>query len=482
MLCLCITPAVFARHDHQEHMQVMQQLEQAKQRYSAAQSQLQRVTDNRWSARKRQVDKKAEMQQHAENIQREIERLYATMGRVREELIVRQTGLADVESEREQYKESFEWIGKTFESILEKEENAIRAGFPVGQQQRSLQLQDVMNPKGGRGGSVKARLSRFHAYVRGRLKYATQSAFSRETILADGNNPHEAVVLRLGEVCAVGVSDTGDVFYLGKTGTGESAGGFDWIPLSSDAAAQNLRTSMPLWMKQGHVAGNLHVDVMQNKYSESLLGQRQQGLAAKTASLLRKGGVLMIPLGILCLWALVLICNRLIVFTLAHSRDNRFIDEAVEYLNKRKMVEAANLASRSRGVLARILKTCLNHAQWKRPVAEKAVKEFLLAEVPVLDKHLDSLAVIAGAAPLLGLLGTVTGMIRMFESITRFGAGDPKLLAGGISEALITTEVGLAIAIPVLLVHNFLRNRRNHLQADMEMYAMRILNRLWPQE
>jgi biopolymer transport protein ExbB len=89
---------------------------------------------------------------------------------------------------------------------------------------------------------------------------------------------------------------------------------------------------------------------------------------------------------------------------------------------------------------------------------------------------------LAGAAPLLGLLGTITGMIRMFESITRFGTGDPKLLAGDISEALITTEVGLAIAIPTLLVHNFLRNRRNHIQADMEMYAVRILNRLWPEK
>jgi biopolymer transport protein ExbB len=151
-------------------------------------------------------------------------------------------------------------------------------------------------------------------------------------------------------------------------------------------------------------------------------------------------------------------------------------------LNRKQKQEAKNLAGYSKGVLARILNTCLDHAKWKRPVAEKAVKELLLAEVPVLDKHLDTLAVIAGAAPLLGLLGTVTGMISMFESITSFGTGDPKLLAGGISEALVTTEVGLAIAIPVLLIHNFLRNRRNHIQADMEMYAMRILNRLWTEE
>jgi biopolymer transport protein ExbB len=235
-------------------------------------------------------------------------------------------------------------------------------------------------------------------------------------------------------------------------------------------------------MKDGMVDGELHVDVMQNKYSGDLLGMKKQGFRQEAVAFIRAGGIVMIPLGIIALWAIILVLNRLIVFSFAHSRDNRFMDEAVGFLNQKKMDEAAALASRSRGVLARILKTCLDHAKWNRSAAEKAIKEFLLAEVPVLDRHLDSLAVIAGAAPLLGLFGTVTGMIRMFESITRFGTGDPKLLAGGISEALVTTEVGLAIAIPVLLVHNFLRNRRNHLQAEIEMYAMRILNRLWPQE
>jgi biopolymer transport protein ExbB len=89
--------------------------------------------------------------------------------------------------------------------------------------------------------------------------------------------------------------------------------------------------------------------------------------------------------------------------------------------------------------------------------------------------------VIAGAAPLLGLLGTVTGMISLFEVITHYGTGDPKILAGGISEALITTQTGLATAIPILLIHNWLRNQSLHIQSEMEKHAIRILNRLWPE-
>ena len=129
-----------------------------------------------------------------------------------------------------------------------------------------------------------------------------------------------------------------------------------------------------------------------------------------------------------------------------------------------------------------MLDVCLRHAPGGEEVTRKALREHLLREGPVLERHLDTLAVLAGASPLLGLLGTVSGMIRMFEAITRFGTGDPGLLAGGISEALITTQVGLAIAIPLLLVHNHLRNRANHLLGDMDLCAVTFVNRLWPRE
>jgi len=91
------------------------------------------------------------------------------------------------------------------------------------------------------------------------------------------------------------------------------------------------------------------------------------------------------------------------------------------------------------------------------------------------------LAVIVTAAPLLGLLGTVSGLIAMFQIITEHGVNDPKLLAGGIGEALIATETGLLIAIPTLLGHNFLANRVDDLTADAEYHAMKALNSRWPE-
>lgn len=88
--------------------------------------------------------------------------------------------------------------------------------------------------------------------------------------------------------------------------------------------------------------------------------------------------------------------------------------------------------------------------------------------MPSLERWLGTLALLAVIAPLLGLLGTVTGMITVFNVITSVGTGDPKLMAGGISEALLTTEFGLILAIPIMLVHHLLERRVDTIVYDMQ--------------
>jgi biopolymer transport protein ExbB len=90
--------------------------------------------------------------------------------------------------------------------------------------------------------------------------------------------------------------------------------------------------------------------------------------------------------------------------------------------------------------------------------------------------------VFAAVAPLLGLLGTVMGMIELFDVITMHGTSDPKLLAGGISIALVTTETGLIVAIPLQLIHTFLVNRSEALRGRMEKAGLAVLNALWIKE
>lgn len=96
-------------------------------------------------------------------------------------------------------------------------------------------------------------------------------------------------------------------------------------------------------------------------------------------------------------------------------------------------------------------------------------------EAARLHRGLRTLGIFAAVAPLLGLLGTVTGMIETFQSITLFGSGDPRIMSSGISEALVTTELGLAVAIPILLIHSFLSGRANRLVELLEHYSSRLM-------
>jgi biopolymer transport protein ExbB len=107
-------------------------------------------------------------------------------------------------------------------------------------------------------------------------------------------------------------------------------------------------------------------------------------------------------------------------------------------------------------------------------LTRKAV-EVLKARLPVQDRPLNTLAVVATAAPLLGLLGTLFGIMKTFEVITVYGSGNATLLAGGIAQALMVTESGLVVAIPLLFLHNHLRNRLDHLSEQGEWVAHRLV-------
>jgi len=118
----------------------------------------------------------------------------------------------------------------------------------------------------------------------------------------------------------------------------------------------------------------------------------------------------------------------------------------------------------------------VDHAREQKDYLEEVLYEKMLEARPNLERLLPVIALTAAAAPLLGLLGTVTGMINTFNMITIFGAGDPRTLSGGISEALITTEFGLIVAIPALLLHAFISRKVKGLLGSMEQTTVAFIN------
>jgi biopolymer transport protein ExbB len=138
--------------------------------------------------------------------------------------------------------------------------------------------------------------------------------------------------------------------------------------------------------------------------------------------------------------------------------------------------EAAELVKGKRSPVKHVLAAGLAARHDDRETRESVLQEAILNQLPRVERGMAILAVLGAVAPLLGLLGTVTGMIDTFRVITIYGTGDPKLMSGGISEALVTTELGLAVAIPIMLFHTFLSRRVSHIAGDMEEKAVQLCN------
>ncbi len=143
-----------------------------------------------------------------------------------------------------------------------------------------------------------------------------------------------------------------------------------------------------------------------------------------------------------------------------------------------KAEEALNKARSAKGPEADMLAEGLKNRQESPELLEEILFEKVLETQPKVERLLPMIAVIAATAPLLGLLGTVTGMIKTFNLITLFGTGDARSLSGGISEALVTTEFGLIVAIPSLILHAVLWRYSRHILARMEKSAVALLNAL----
>ncbi len=141
---------------------------------------------------------------------------------------------------------------------------------------------------------------------------------------------------------------------------------------------------------------------------------------------------------------------------------------------KKQLKDTSNVSSDN--PLGRILS--VYHHQYKEAdleTLEMKLDEAVLKELPKLEQGLSLLKLLAAVAPLLGLLGTVTGMIATFQSITLFGTGDPKLMAGGISQALITTVLGLVAAIPLLFMHNIVSSRSRELVQILDQQSAGLI-------
>lgn len=188
---------------------------------------------------------------------------------------------------------------------------------------------------------------------------------------------------------------------------------------------------------------------------------------------LAAGGMFIIPIIIVGALGLVLVIERVGYLVLTKAPPS-LVKDVLSKLESGDLAAARHLLSGAKTPTARALLAGIDAAGKPDDQREAAMESALLAEAPRLERSLSLLGALAGVAPLLGLLGTVSGMIATFETISTAGTGNPRLLSGGISEALITTELGLIVAIPLLLAHAWLRRWAERREALLEYNAIQV--------
>jgi biopolymer transport protein ExbB len=191
--------------------------------------------------------------------------------------------------------------------------------------------------------------------------------------------------------------------------------------------------------------------------------------------LIVKGGIFMYPIIFCSIVALAIFLERLWVLRRKHIIPLDFIDNVEGLLKKQKLSEAVFLCQNDMSSIAKIFLAGLRSTQKGMWLVKEAIEERGSREATILEKNVDILSTIANLTPLLGLLGTVSGMIKTFNAISVQGIGNPAPLAGGIAEALITTATGLCIAIPTLVCYRFLKDKASALIFEMEENSIRLV-------
>ncbi|PVZ68892.1 MotA/TolQ/ExbB proton channel family protein [Pelagibaculum spongiae] len=192
--------------------------------------------------------------------------------------------------------------------------------------------------------------------------------------------------------------------------------------------------------------------------------------------IIKAGGLLMLPIVICSVVALTIIVERFFAL-----RDGQVIPDnlvAKVWLNvQNKEMNEEKLADLRHGSpMGRVLAAGISNLNTSREVMKDAIDEAGRHAVIQLERFLNTLGIIASVSPLLGLLGTVIGMIKVFTAITTVGVGNPAVLADGISQALITTAAGMSVAIPALIAHRYYQRRIDELAITMEQEAVKLVD------
>lgn len=293
---------------------------------------------------------------------------------------------------------------------------------------------------------------------------SSQVAMQKGTFVGRDGKDHEGDILLLGRFTAL-YRDGKEVGFLNYTTDAKKLGALSVLPQGSMA-----RTMRNYFAGKGEV---VPIDIAGGES----LSQLTHHLSMLEE--FKLGGNIMWPILMVAITVILFTLYKIVYLKRVHGDTDKIMGAVNESAARGDWESVDKIMSAHKNhnwPVANVLRDGIAARREDRETLENVLQESILSEIPRLEKGLSIMAALGAISPLLGLLGTVTGMIRTFNVITVYGTGDPKLMSGGISEALIATKWGLCIAVPTMLLHVFLSRRANAVVSDMEEKAVGLTN------
>lgn len=373
----------------------------------------------------------------------------------KEKLVNLQQTLLDLNKKVDMDKEK---LSKLVTKLSDSEDNGAIAEKVVNQARLTLAEYGVKVSESNATADIDKLKS---AFTDASKLYVTLSSLQNtkgEFYLPDGKRV-EGDIVKVGNIAAYGISKD-------ATGALAPAGNGAYKLWNATGSSDDAKA---LFAKE--MRGNIDIFTYEN------LDKEVDYVKEKTISdTVEGGGTIGYIILMLGAFGLLLLVFRVLNLLKAGSNVYEISDIVVEKVESGKGDEALDAIKGYEGSTARVIKSALRNINKNREHVEDIIMENILNESSQIDKFGNFVLVIAAVAPLMGLLGTVTGMIETFDVITEFGTGDPKLLSGGISAALVTTMLGLIVAIPLLLLGNLLSGWAQSIKDSMEQSALHIVN------
>ncbi len=443
---------------------------------------LERREAARWEARYKTVAETREAEDRNRALENAFGRLSGEAARLEEEWVKARNAADEKKDALDNTLAGSQSFLNQFKRRVDEASAGVSTDFPVGMEARLLAYSRIAEMLDSENPDVLSALKLYWRTGLNRLDLThSRTVETRQTRFEDGRSA-AAWRLRLGTVFVAELEKEGQGASQLLLRTGSLQGKtFAWRQNLADNNNDLIRDAVQAAV-QDKPRATIPFDVLQFRSTGSGFTRGEQETAWERFKVwFIAGGVTLYPLFAVGFLALFLIIERLIFYARRSTNVEKFMQGFNAHADRGDWEGAAAYAARSRSSLARVMEAVARNARGTRDQAERAVQEALLKEVPAHERRLSMLAATGTASPLLGLLGTVAGLVTLFKTMNQLGGSDPKLLSGGISEALINAETGLAIAIPVLLVHGWLLERSDALNATLSSKSLEALNKIWPE-